>query len=203
MMETTWKVGIGTVLAFGVYLWASSRKPSKPVSVLAIGDSLTASVAYCAALKEQLPAGSTLSCHGLRGQGTGPILEDLKRSIRHDHEYVVVLAGVNDLASGRSMDRIKANLEQMYLEIRANDAKVIAVTLTPWAGSRAGKTLTGKTDELNTWIKRHRLPDRVVDTSSLGDFSGRLFDRYGAADGLHLNPEGSAKLAELVWKQGF
>jgi lysophospholipase L1-like esterase len=202
-METTWKVAIGTALAFGAYLWVSSRKPSKPLKVLAVGDSLTASAAYCAALKEQLPVGSTLSCRGLKGQGTAPILRDLQQNIKPGYDYVVVLAGVNDLASGRSLDSIQRNLEQMYLEIRANGAQVIAVTLTPWSGHRIGKTLVAKTDELNTWIKRHKLPDKVVNTSSLGDFSGRLLSHYGAADGLHLNPEGSAQLAELVWKQGF
>lgn len=202
-METSWKIGIATVTAIGVYLWAVSRKPSQPLSVLAVGDSLTASMAYCAALKDHLPDGSTLSCRGLRGEGTGPILEMLKNRISPSHDYVIVLAGVNDLASGRNLDKVKANLEQMYLTVHANGSKLVAVTLTPWSGHVIGRRLTGQTDALNTWIRRHRLPDKVVDTSSLGDFSGRLLSQYGAADGLHLNENGSAKLAELVWKKGF
>lgn len=202
-METLWKVGAATVAALSIYLWAASRKPSKPVKVLAVGDSLTASMAYCAALKDQLPEGSTLKCIGVPGQGTGPILQNLAANISPDYDYVVILAGVNDIASGRRMDKIQANLESMYLKVRANSAKVIAVQLTPWAGHVKGKTLIDQTDTLNTWIKRHKLPDRVVDTSSLGDFSGRLLSQYGSPDGLHLNNNGSTRLAELVWKKGF
>ena len=203
-MEMSWKVGIATTItALSVYLWAASRKPSKPVKVLAVGDSLTASMAYCASLKDQLPEGSTLKCIGLPGQGTGPILQNLSAHLKPVYDYVVVLAGVNDIASGRQMDSIKKNLEQMYLTIRANGAQVIAVTLTPWAGHSIGKSRTVQTDELNKWIRRHKLSDKVVDTSSLGDFAGRLLSHYGRADGLHRNSEGSTKLAELVWKKGF
>lgn len=181
--------------------WA--KKKAQPKNVLAIGDSLTASPAYCSALRDLLPPGSTLTCRGLPGHGTGDIRAALTEHLHPTTTDVVILAGVNDLASGRSMQQIKNNLEDMYHFARQQGAKVTAVTLTPWAGHRLGKNLDAQTVELNDWINRHKYPHSVVNTDSLGDFQGRLLDVYNARDGLHLSRAGAAKLAELVARQGL
>lgn len=182
---------------------ARARRRAQPRKVLAIGDSLTASVIYCSSLRDQLPLGSTLTCRGLPGRGTGPIKDALIKHLKLGTTDVVILAGVNDLASRRKMETVKQNLDAMYKFASKQGARVVAVTLTPWQGNPVGRSLDAETLELNNWIRNHSIPDSVVDTSPLGDFQGRLLSHYSAPDGLHLTRAGSAELARLVYTQGF
>lgn len=183
--------------------WSRKRQGQRPRHVLAIGDSLTASAAYCSALKDLLPTGSTLTCRGLPGHGTRDILGALTEHMQPKTTDVVILAGVNDLASGRNVQDIKTNLETMYHFVKQQGARPVAVTLTPWSGHSMGKSFDAKTLELNNWIRRHKLPSAVVVTDSLGDFQGRLLETYSAKDGLHLSRAGSKELARLVAEQGL
>jgi len=178
-----------------------------PRVVLALGDSLTASEAYCKALSEDVPKGSSVTCRGLPGQGTGAILADLKTmypgTSLSKFTDVVVLAGVNDIASGRSIATITHNLESIYTFIRSAGARPIAVHLTPWYSYKYRADWQKATDAVNLWISQSSLPAAVVKTRDLGDFQGSLLPGYTSGDGLHLNSTGCQKLAELVVTQGL
>jgi lysophospholipase L1-like esterase len=196
----------GTVLAL-TFLGMRKAQASTPRRVLAIGDSLTANKMYCTTLSKKLPKGNQVTCSGLVGQGTGAILSNLQKEYSpvalSQFTDIVVLAGVNDLASGRSMKTIKSNLEGIYGYARQAGVRVIGVELTPWNGHIKGQHLVAKTDELNDWLTGHPDLSAKVTTRDLGDFQGNLQSIYATGDGLHLNSAGGAKLAELVYEQGL
>lgn len=196
----------GTILAVTL-LGMRKTHAVTPRKVLVIGDSLTANKMYCSTLTEKLPKGSQVTCSGLVGQGTNAILANL-RSVYNpvalsQFTDIVVLAGVNDLASGRSMNSIKKNLEDIYGYGRQAGLRVVGVELTPWGSHNRGKNLVAQTDELNSWLAGHPDLSSTVTTRNLGDFQGNLQSIYATGDGLHLNGAGGAKLAELVYEQGL
>lgn len=184
---------------------AKSLATVNPRDILALGDSLTASKDYCKALSTDSPPGGTVSCRGLPGKGTGAILSDLitlyPGMSLDKFTDVVVLAGVNDIASGRGVLTVTHNLDSIYSYIHNSGARVIAVQLTPWYSYKYNPDWQSQTEEVNQWIAASSA-DFVVSTYELGDFQSRLLDQYSAGDGLHLNQQGSQKLAQLVIQQG-
>ena len=154
-----------------------------------------------------MPAGGNVTCRGLPGQGIGSILLDLKTKYPgtslSKFTDVVVLAGVNDIASGRSVTTITHNLTTTYNFIKGAGSRVVAVQLTPWYGYKYRADWEQKTKAVNSWIADSLLPDAVVTTYDLGDFQGRLLSHFTSGDGLHLNQAGSQMLASLVMQQGF
>jgi hypothetical protein len=171
-------------------------------SVMAIGDSLTASGGYCSTLKSLLPEGSTVNCIGLAGEGVENVY-DLVSHVKEGTTDVVVLAGVNDLASGRTPEEVLAGLRRIYADAQDYGVRVVAVTLTPWTGHVRGGKKRQETNDVNQMIKRADIPSVVVDTSPLGDQVGFLRQEYNSGDGLHLNNEGQKQLGYLIWDQAF
>ena len=186
---------------------APSVPPTGPRVILAIGDSLTASESYCSNLSKMAPSGSSVTCRGLPGKGTGAILTDLKiqypGTSLTKFTDVVVLAGVNDIASGRSLETITHNLSSIYSFIKQSGCRVIAVQLTPWYSYKYRQDWLQKTDAVNDWIASSPLPDAVVKTYNMGDFQGSLLEHLTSGDGLHLNATGTGFLATLVIEQGI
>ncbi len=178
---------VGTAIA----LLGRQRGLPRPQRAAAVGDSLTAHRGYVNRLAATL--GGSWSVLGYVGQGVDSILRRVRGQLT-GYDTVVVLAGVNDLASGRGTVVVVEGLAGLYREARRGGARVVAVTLTPWRG--AGP----ETEMVNQWIRGGAvgLADGVVDTSELGDASGRLLPQYSAADGLHLNAAGQQALGDLI-----
>lgn len=175
-----------------------------PRSILALGDSLTANPAYCSGLKDGLAdTGSAVVCRGYVGQGSAVVASHLNEAWKMNATDVVILAGVNDLASGRSLDQIKANLEGLYRAAKNGGLRVVALTVTPWMDHAKGEKNRGRTDALNEWILSNPIPDAIVDTSVLGDHTGCLLPPYDSGDGLHMTSAGAEDLAALVLEEAF
>jgi lysophospholipase L1-like esterase len=177
--------------------------PSGLRYVVALGDSLTAHGGYCEVLEDNLPSGSRVKCQGYVGQGTRLIAEHAAAAVSGDPDDVIVLAGVNDLASGRSLSHVKTHLGFIYEIVKGTGARLVAVGLTPWTGHRKGGQLWSETDQLNRWIALHPLVDVYVNPGALGDSQGFLHPGYGGADGLHLSSEGQWALGQLIAEQAF
>jgi len=176
--------------------------PVGPVKVIAIGDSLTAGKVYCANLKELFPAGSSIQCIGEESAGVKRVQQLATQGYLPGADYVIVLVGVNDLASGRSISTIISGLEKIYDLAHSVGAKVIAVTLTPWLGHSKGGKLNQETRDVNSWIRNQSNADIVVETTTLGH-AGYLLPDYNAGDGLHLSAAGQRALANAVVGQTF
>lgn len=186
---------LGTLLLFR----RSGAAPTGPRRVAAIGDSLTADGRYLDTVLAALPPGSEARAWGYGGQGSRVIASHLPEVLAWRPTDVIVLAGVNDLASRRPLSHITANLSAMYAAIRAARARVIAVTVLPW-GRRPTYDFNG-TVALNRWIRAASV-DRVVETATLGDETGWLLPQF-TRDGVHLTADGNAALGELIAEQAF
>ena len=188
-----WQIATALGLAGAVLFFVLKSKGSRgPVRVGLLGDSMVAGI--CGRVAGQV------ICSGHTGQGTAYILQHLNSVLDQSPTHVVVLAGVNDLASGRSVETVKSNLSWIYEMIIAAGAIPVAVQLTPWATHTKGRTLIAETLSVNAWIQS-RSGIRWVNTSSLGDGETRLKSEYNAGDGLHLTSAGKQLLAELIEKK--
>lgn len=195
---------IGGVLALTLVTYRVIAGGHPRLLVVALlGDSITAAPQYRPYLEELLGPGNIVEAFGYPGQSTPYIANQADEAMNGDPTDLVVLAGVNDIASGRSLDATIQELEDIYLLAQIRGIRVTAVLLTPWAGHVLGKksSMQDKTAELNDWIRFMSSANRVVDTQSLGDSAGRLRPEYDRGDGLHMSPEGQRALAALVYRK--
>jgi lysophospholipase L1-like esterase len=193
-------IGIAAAVGLGVLLISSSSKAQGKGAkkVLAVGDSFTAGP-YPKLLEAILPEGSSVTAMGYSGQGAAVIHEKASSALNSgEYDVVVILAGVNDLASNRGATVAYINLAKMYAEAMAAGAVVVAVEVLPWGGTEYGAKRLTETAELNRLIQQSDNVDFVVDTQSMGDGTGRLLKKYDNGTGLHLSRAGHEKLAELV-----
>ena len=172
-------------------------RPRRGLRVVAVGDSITANGKYLAAALEGLPE-SVGRAFGLGGRGAARIRrEALPRALAYNPTDVVILAGVNALASNRSPQTIVTELRRMYQAARNAGARVLAVQVTPWAGYRKStELLQQRTRELNRLIASS-VGVQVLNTSFLGDASGRLLEGF-TRDNLHLNRAGERSLGAAI-----
>lgn len=193
--------GVLAAVGLGVLLVTTSGKaqPRRARRVLAVGDSLTAG-AYPHILEQLLPQGSEVIAKGFTGAGAQEIYQNTADELASGaYDVVVVLAGVNDLAANRGAAEAIQWLRRMYVEASNAGAYVVAVEVLPWAGYPGGETRITETGTLNRWIYGSMpFMDIVVDTSSMGDSSHRLLEKYNGGGGLHLNRAGNECLARLV-----
>ena len=177
-------------------------------SIVALGDSITADGGYAKELSEQLDilpqftGESKTLVFGYPGKGAKYIKGQLGKALWSKPKYIIVLAGVNDVAAGRSVKKITRQLKEIYVAAQRQKVKVIAVEITPWA---AYKTSTpekqSNTRAVNSWIRLQKpFLHKIVRTGTLGDADGKLID---TRDGLHLNKKGQKKLGRMIFSQAF
>jgi len=202
-----WVIGgtlAATVLALLVWRSRAEAKPLQPGErrVLVVGDSLT--VGYLPKLKTWLASDDVIGT-GLGGAQVAAITKKAAEYYGQQPTHFVVLAGINDVSSGKSSSTIYKALEALWRAAKdATGAKVVAVLLTPCGGypkCKAGTAFATTREQVNNLISSALgtgAPlDAVVDTSSLGDDNGKLLPEYSSG-GLHMTSAGYQKLAELV-----
>lgn len=197
-----WYIPVGAAaIGLGVFLVArSSKSSSAPRRVIVVGDSLVGGNAFRSALKQKLPDGCSLEVRSYVGQGTGHILDKVGEALMEKPTHIVILAGVNDLTSGRGTEVIKMNLNEAYRASEVAGVTPIGVRLTPWAGNAKGAGLVADTISVNAWMQADA-GVKVVRTESLGSSDGALWNDYDAGDGLHLSAAGQQALAALIAKR--
>lgn len=195
---------------FCVLFWGcSSPRPTRTLQISALGDSHTTGGRYLAEVHAK--RGSTGRAIGLVGQGARVIAKRLPELLADRPGVVIVQAGVNDLASGRSLKHTRTWLARMHAQVRATGATVVAVPILPWAAYldrarfRARKArLIEQTDALNAWLAAEQAAGRIdvlIDVSALNDGRGRLDPQFARRDGLHLNAAGQRALGRLIAAQ--
>lgn len=167
-------------------------------SIWLLGDSLTGTGSYsrtvAAGLRKQYP-GAKIRVTSLSGKGVAAIKNEALKVIDEiNPDAVVLLAGVNDLASGRGVPYVTRELNHAYRSFSERGYPVIAVTLTPWDSHSKGQDLRNETAEVNAFIRQTPIPCSVVDASKIGG---------QGLDGLHLTADGGIQLARAVLKDGF
>ena len=89
---------------------------------------------------------------GIDGQRSDEILARFQRDVVQEApDYVIVLAGVNDIYQGIPLESIKRNILEMYES--AVKAKIVPVAATVLPYNTASKSKASTIRQLNSWIR--------------------------------------------------
>ena len=184
-------------------------------SVLLVGASGVSASSYYLIISSKCPAEFDKAADP--GKQISRITELLKEKIQERessgkkmYTYAFIPLTSNDIASGKSADKLKTDLTQALDFAKSKNIQVITQTLTPFKdGSPYWKDSHLNTiNELNAWIKELH-PQKKI--SAYADFNPVLTDPTDpykinplySSDGLHSdNPAGQKKVAE-VFIQSF
>lgn len=187
---------------FGRYAEQNSNVSNKPKAVF-MGDSITDNWAD----KDQgFFSSNNFIGRGISGQTTSHMLVRFRRDvIDHDPEYVVILAGTNDIARNNgtiSLENILGNIISMCELAEANKIKPILCSVLP--ANRFGWRPELKPSEdiirLNEMIKEYAEQEKIpyVDYHTrLKDADGGLPEEH-AHDGVHPNLQCYKIMEEIV-----
>jgi lysophospholipase L1-like esterase len=173
--------------------------------IYCMGDSQT-SADYPPLLQTSLGSTYTVIDRGVGGNTTTDMIARFATDITNysNVDYVIIMAGTNDILNNTPVTTIEANLQIMYNLAHAKGAKVIALTITPMGGSSLYNPTHGADVILvNTWIKtKPTNVDYVVDTyTAMLDPDNPVPSlRSGdTIDGLHYSATGNQRiLATMV-----
>jgi lysophospholipase L1-like esterase len=111
-------------------------------------------------------------------------------------DLIVLIAGVNDVYQGRSVDAVVRELEAMYDAARAAQIPVVAGTIIPYNTATADQN--GRMHAVNRWIRDYggAHPDVTVCDTRAAVATPAAPDRLASSpDDLHPSPEGYRKMA--------
>jgi len=137
---------------------------------------------------------------GVNGERTDQIAARFDRDVLAAHpRVVVILAGVNDVYQGRTVESVKAQLRAMYDRARQSGILVVAGSIIPY--TTASPAQNAKMHEINAWIAEQPAHDanvRFVDTRKAAALPNDQDHLSGSPDGLHPDVEGYRKMAEAI-----
>ena len=190
----------------------SSMKAS--ITIVALGDSTTAGTPGHRSPLESPPNGSgdetsqyafwLMQVHpdwmvlnrGINGERSDQIAARFERDVvRIAPAAVIIIAGVNDIYQGRSVDQVTSQLHDMYARARQAGIPVVAGTIIPF--NTATPDQNARMRQVNGWIRQQ--PDvAFVDTRSAVAASGSPDRLFESPDGLHPSPAGYRRMADAI-----
>ena len=152
--------------------------------------------------------GSDYTCWaaGIGGQKTSDMLARFDIDVLgHNTDFLVLLAGVNDIANGITPSEAIANVQLIINKCKANSIIPILAKITPW--TRGTTQNKDDADTFNSLLVSLGVSNnvRVVDTFTplaKTDGSRNIKDEYNA-DGIHMTPAGYNALASLFTSSVF
>lgn len=195
-------------LVFAVMLVTLSSVPTQaqeaPVTILALGDSLTAGynlpgdAAFPAQLEKALRARglqAKVINAGVSGDTTAGGLARLDWALAEKPTHALVALGANDMLRGLSPEQARVNLDKIITRLKQEKVEVMLVGMlaAPNLGAEYGKRFNAIYPDL---AKKHDLPlypfflDEVANNPKLN-----------LGDGLHPNREGVATMVRKMMPQ--
>jgi lysophospholipase L1-like esterase len=188
------------------------------VLVVAIGDSTTAGTPgffspieappdgrgdvtsqYAYWLTKARPEWTVLN-RGVNGERTDEIAARFQRDVVAARPAVaVVIAGVNDIYSGREPEDVTRHLRQMYDAAMRQGIRVVAGTIIPYNTATAEQN--AKMHAVNTWIRAQAAKDpniELADTRSAVAAPERPDFLVSSPDELHPSPDGYRLMALAI-----
>tara|TARA_B100000686_G_scaffold246704_1_gene256136 strand:+ start:349 stop:1029 length:681 start_codon:yes stop_codon:yes gene_type:complete len=177
---------------------ADKKEMPKPGGVLFIGSS---SIRLWKTLKDDIPGVAVVR----RGFGGSQIADSVHFADRIVHPYqprqIVMYAGDNDVASGKSPEAVLADFQTFVKVVHAKlpKTRIAFIAIKP---SIARWKLSGKMSEANTLVHGVCAKDKRLDfidiwQSMLGQ-DGKPKPNLFVKDGLHLNANGYALWTSIV-----
>jgi lysophospholipase L1-like esterase len=189
--------------------------PTRSLKIVGLGDSTTAGTPGYRSPLEAPPDGAgnvesqyaywmirihpewNVSNRGINGERSDEILRRFERDVINEHpDYVIILAGVNDILQGRPAGTVRSNLMAMYRSASTTAMRVIASTILPYNSMTHRQASAVR--EVNAWVKDAALTGRIIfcDTNALirdPRDPDRLSD---TPDGLHPDVAGYRRMGE-------
>jgi lysophospholipase L1-like esterase len=204
----------GVCVSIALWLAVVMNQQTGGVRIVALGDSTTAGTPGFHSPLEEPPNGRgdetsqysywlmkirptwTVLNRGVNGERSDQIRARFNRDvIQASPAAVVIIAGVNDVYQGRTVDHVTEQLHAMYT--RAADARIVVVagSIVPYNTATADEN--ARMRQINEWIRRQ--PGiAFADTRSAvaaSDNPDRLFE---SPDGLHPSAAGYRRMAEAI-----
>lgn len=182
--------------------------------IVALGDSTTAGTPAFKAPLESPPAGSgdetsqyafwLMKVHpewvvlnrGVNGQRSDEIHARFERDvIRNAPAATVIIAGVNDIYQGRSVEHVTGELQAMYARAAEAGIPVVAGSIIPF--NTATPQQNQRMRQVNEWIRRQPKVT-FVDTRAAVAASDNPDVLFESPDGLHPSAAGYRRMAEAI-----
>jgi lysophospholipase L1-like esterase len=188
------------------------------ILIVALGDSTTAGTPFFKSPIEAAPDGSgdagapfpywmmqahpdwTVLNRGVNGERSDQIAARFDRDVlRARPQFVVIIAGVNDVYQGRSAASVTAQLKQMYDLARAAKIPVIAGSIVPF--NTATPEQNKQMHAINDWIRAEAGRDSnvtFVDTRKAAARADNIDLLASSPDELHPGIAGYRRMGEAV-----
>ncbi len=136
---------------------------------------------------------------GIDGQRSDEILERFQRDVVQERpDYVIILAGVNDIYQGAPLESIEKNLLAMYQRAKAAGITPVAATVLPY--NTASDSDSRAIRELNKWIEdtAKRLGIPFCDTNQAVADPSNPNRLRSSPEGLHPDVSGYRGMGEAL-----
>jgi lysophospholipase L1-like esterase len=188
------------------------------IRIVALGDSTTAGTPGFLSPLEAPPAGKgditsqyahwlmkseptwdVINC-GVNGERSDQIGARVVRDvIGASPSAVVIIAGVNDVYQGRTVEHVLAQLRTMYDRAAHAGIRVVGGTIVPY--NTAGPAENERMRQINAWIReqtRNEPAIAFVDTRAAVAAPGNIDHLAESPDGLHPSPGGYRAMADAI-----
>lgn len=190
-----------------------------PLRIVGLGDSTTAGTPGFLSPLEAPPDGQgnpqsqyaywmmkahpdwTVLNRGISGQSSDEVLDRFHRDVVLEApDYVVILAGVNDVYRGYPREFVQRNLHAMYEQ--AIDEKIMALPATILPYNMASSSELAEIHELNHWIERTAQTLGILFTDTYRAVSDPEHPDClrSSPDGLHPDVSGYRSMGEALTK---
>jgi lysophospholipase L1-like esterase len=188
------------------------------VLIVALGDSTTAGTPAFKSPIEAPPNGAgneqspyaywltkahpdwTVLNRGVNGERSDQIAARFDRDVLANRpRVVVIIAGVNDVYQGRSVESVTAQLKAMYAKAAAAKIPVVAGAIVPY--NTATPEQNAKMHAINDWIRSEAAREPNVtfaDTRKAAARPDNIDLLAGSPDGLHPDVAGYRRMAEAI-----
>jgi lysophospholipase L1-like esterase len=192
----------------------TSEGPAATVKIVALGDSTTAGTPGFTSPVEDPPNGRgdqtsqyaywlmkahpdwTVLNRGVNGERSDQIRARFDRDvIQASPAAVVIIAGVNDVYQGRTVDHVIEQLHGMYARAMGAGILVVAGSIVPY--NTATPEQNTRMRQINDWIRRQ--PDvAFADTRSAVAASDNPDQLFESPDSLHPTAAGYHRIADAI-----
>jgi lysophospholipase L1-like esterase len=136
--------------------------------------------------------------YGIVGDTTQELLKKINGSLIAEiatMDYIIVLAGTNDVLLGVPMDQVVQNLRDILLTIKESDASAIFCTLLPLSKDEHSQTVSDINSMMTIFCAEEFI--KVFDLNiAFNDGEDVLDEFYDVGDGIHLTQDGTMLLAD-------
>jgi len=154
---------------------------------------------YAHWLMKSEPTWDVINC-GVNGERSDQIAARVVRDvIGASPSAVVIIAGVNDVYQGRTVEHVLAQLRTMYDRAAHAGIRVVGGTIVPY--NTAGPAENERMRQINAWIReqtRNEPAIAFVDTRAAVAAPGNIDHLAESPDGLHPSPGGYRAMADAI-----